>query len=336
MKAFLKIVVLVVLLATGYICRSQTEHGLLPYSNKLLLNPSFAGFNKSASTWSNIQFFAGPDHQINHTFTVTHDSWSDNLKASTAIYFYHGLTGDVNTNHTGAGYTFARPMSIADGEFTPSVNINYWVYTKQWFLYIIEGQLDKEIEPYNLPGSSLYRYSILNPRIGLLWNSPVFTIGISASYSHRHFELDPDTTGNREFAQTEYLPEEQPFHLAVHFSQKMRGKQNGLESQPFKASPEVVVLYSNRLLMSRAGFRMEQVKNLMALFIQSNYTRNIHGISGVFGWKSDILNISLTAGGAYSIPARKPAMFGEISLGVVIPYQFTNEINPWAPPDDYF
>ncbi|MFW6289640.1 MAG: hypothetical protein ACOC0R_01630, partial [Mariniphaga sp.] len=326
----------VAILASGYICSAQTEHGLLPYSNKLLLNPSFAGFDRSTSTWSNLQFFAGPADGLNHSFTITHDTWSDKHKAATAWYFYHGLTGELNTNHTGAGYTFAKPVTIDDGEFTSSINLNYRVYTKQWFVYIVESWLDKSIDIYEPPGMSLFRYSIFNPRIGLLWDSPVYNLGISVSYSFRHFELDPVVIGNPEFGQKEYLPEEQPLHVVLHLSKKMRGKQNGLESQPFRASPELAVLYTDQLLLSRAGLRMEQVSHLMALFIHNNYTDNTHGLAGVFGWKSDILNVSLTAGGAYSIPTGKPAFFGEISLGVVVPYQFTNEINPWAPPEDSY
>ncbi len=300
------------------------------------MNPSFAGLNRSASTWSNMRFFAGPDELFNHSFTITHDSWSDKSKTSSAWYFYHGLTGEINTNHTGAGYTFAKPITINESEFVPSINLNYWMYTKQWFVYLIDGQLDKSIDPYKLPGKNFFRYSILNPRIGLLWNSPVFNLGISVSYSHRHFEVDTVFIGESKFAQKEFLPKEQPFHMVLHYSQKMRGKQNGLESQPFKASPELVVLYTDNLLLSRAGFRLEQTKNLAAIFIQNNYTDNIHGIAAIFGWKRDNLNVNLTAGGAYSIPARKPAFFGEISLGMIVPYQFINIQDPFAPPEESF
>lgn len=336
MKAYKKIILLVVAISASYICSAQTEHGLLPFSNNLLLNPSFAGFDRASSTWSNMQIFAGSAKQINHSFTITHDSWSDKSKAATAWYFYHGLTGEVNTNHSGAGYTFAKPIPINDGEFVPSANLNYWMYTKQWLVYLFDGQLDKTLDPYKLPGKKFFRYSILTPRIGLLWNSPIFTLGISASYSHRHFELEPVSIGNAEFAQKEYLPKEQSFHMVLHYSQKMRGKQNGLESQPFKASPELVVLYSDQLLLSRAGFRMEQTKNLMAMFIQNNYTDNIHGIAAIFGWRNEIIHFSLTAGGAYSIPTKKPALFGEISLGMVVPYNFVNMLDPFAPPKNPF
>lgn len=325
MKNKLKIVLLVVFMSIGFVCSSQTEHGFLPYSNKLLLNPSFAGYDKSTSVWSNLNFFAESVDNINNSFTVTYDKWSDKMKAGTAWYFYQGLQGKINTTYTGAGYTFSKPLNINEGKLIPSVSLNYLVYTKQWFVYVIDSQLDKEIDPYRPPGESFLVYNHLTPRLGLLWDSPALTVGFSASYSYRHFITNADV-----------LPDFQPFHYVIHASQKMRGNQNGLESQPFKASPELVLLYSHDLLLSRAGFRMEQVGHLMSVFVQNNYTDNIHGIAGVFGLKNDILNVILTAGGAYSIPTKKPSLFGEISFGMVIPYHFSNDINPWAPPDNSF
>lgn len=325
MKKNLKIVLLVVFLSIGFVCSSQTEHGFLPYSNKLLLNPSFAGYNRSTSVWSNLHIFAESAENINNSFTVTYDKWSDEIKAGTAWYFYQGLQGKVNTTHTGAGFTFSKPLTMNESKLIPSVNINYWIYTKQWFVYIIDGQLDKRIDSYRPPGENLLVYNQLTPRMGLLWDAPALTVGFSASYSYRHLVTEPDP-----------LPDFQPLHFIIHASQKMRGNHNGLESRPFRASPEVVFLYSHDLLLSRAGFRMEQVGHLMSVFVQNNYTENIHGIAGVFGLKNDILNVILTMGGAYSIPAQKPSFFGEISFGMVIPYNFANDTNPWAPPDNSF
>ena len=325
MKKNLEIVLLVVYLSIGYDCRSQTEHGLLPYSNKLLLNPSFAGLDRSESVWSSLRFFAESAENINNSFTFTYDRWSEKLKAGTAWYFYQGLQGTINTTYTGAGYTFAKPVNLNQGKLIPSVNLNYWAYTKQWFVYAIDSRLDKTVESYRPPGKNFLLYNQFTPRLGLLWESPELSVGVSASYGHRHLITEPDI-----------VPEFEPYHVVVHASQKMRGKQNGLESQPFKASPELVFLYSYNLLLSRAGFRMEQVGHLMSVFVQNNYTDNIHGVAGVFGWKNDILNVILTAGGAYSIQSKKASLFGEISFGMVIPYHFSNDINPWAPPDDPF
>lgn len=288
-----------------------------------MINPSFAGFNKTSSVWSSLQFYTESRRRIDHSFSVTYDTWSDKLRAGTAWYFYQGLKGEVNTNYMGAGFTFSKPVYLKNSEFIPSININYYSYSKQWFVHVLDGLLDLEQDEsgnsiYQPPGKDFWLYNKITPRIGLLWNSPELTLGISAS---RH----------QTFKNSSIKPE----HFFVAYaSQKTRGKHKGLESHPFKASPELVILASNNLLISRAGFRMERVDHLLAMFVQNNFTENIHGVSGILGWRSDNLNVSLTTGGAYSISSKRPAFFGEISFGLVLPYKRSNMEDPWAPPDE--
>jgi hypothetical protein len=68
------------------------------------------------------------------------------------MVFYHGLQGKLNTNHDGAGFTLTKPITLYNGKLIPSLNINYWIYTKQWFAYVLDSQLDKEIDNYLPPG----------------------------------------------------------------------------------------------------------------------------------------------------------------------------------------
>ncbi len=325
MKKSVKISILVALLSTGFNCSAQIEQGLLPYSNNLLINPSFAGFNKSTNVWSTLQFFNESRKRIDYSFSITYDTWSEKMEAGTAWYFYQGLKGETNTNYFGTGFTFSKPFYLKNNELIPSININYFLYTKQWYVHVLDGMLDLEQDEfgnsiYQPPGKDFMLYNKFTPRLGLLWNSPELTLGISAS---RHYTVRSSSI----------TPEH---YFVLNASQKMRGKHKGLESQPFKASPELVVLVSKNLLVSRAGFRMEQVDRIMALFIQNNFTENTHGIAGIFGWRSDNLKVILTAGGAYSIQSKKPVLFGEISFGFVIPYQFSNLKDPWAPPDNLY
>ncbi len=243
-----------------------------------------------------------------------------------AFYFYQGLAGKMNTNTTGAGFTFSKPIEIRkSGQIIPSFNINYRVATKQWFVNAIDGVLDKQLEPPSPPGEDFRRYNLVRPRAGLLWHSPFTELGFSAVYSNWE-NLVPD----------EELPEQAPFHLIFHFARKMKGKKKGLVSQPFKASPEVVILYAEDMFRSRAGFRMEQTEHLFGLFLENNYTDNIHGIGGILGWKFQHFKLNFAAGGAYSVPTQQPAFFGEVSLGLVVPYIHFDEKNPWAPPKKSF
>jgi hypothetical protein len=305
----------------SYIGKSQTEQGLLPFSNKLLLNPSFAGMEKSNSVWSSLLYSAEPENKLRHLYSITYDKWSETLKGGVAFYFYQGLEAGVHTNNTGTGFTYSKPIRLDNSEIIPSFNLNYFLFTKQWFVYIIDGIVDKSVEPYNPPGVSLMRYNVLNPRLGLLLNSPGILLGTSVSYSSRNH-----------FVQENNQEHVNPFHLLVHAAKKMNGNENGLLFRPFKSSPEAVVIYSENLLVSRVGIRMEQVDRLLGFYVLNNYSGKHHGISGIYGWRMENFRLALTLGGAYSIPANQTMFFGEISLGLVIPYKFFNEENPWAPP----
>jgi hypothetical protein len=70
----------------------------------------------------------------------------------------------------------------------------------------------------------------------------------------------------------------------------------------------------------------------LGFYVQNNFTNKHHGIAGIYGWRLSNFRIALTLGGAYSIPSSQTMFFGEASLGLIIPYKFLNESNPWAPP----
>ncbi len=128
------------------------DKGLLPFSNKLLLNPSYAGFNKNTSVNNELMFFARPERNLNYSYTLTYDTWSEPLNAGIAFYFYQGLIGKINTNTTGAGFTFAKPIRIKDkGELIPAMNFNLYWATKQWFVHIMDRLSGLE---YELPRPS--------------------------------------------------------------------------------------------------------------------------------------------------------------------------------------
>jgi hypothetical protein len=322
LKKRLQIGWLVVFFLICHFGEAQTGHEFLPFSNKLLLNPSYAGFDKNTSVWSGLQLSRLPENRLNHVFSLTYDKWSDKLKAGTAFYFYQGLAGDVNTNTIGAGFSFSKPVkSFGEGQFIPSVNLNVYTAAKQWFVHFVDGMLDKEIEPPSPPGEEFLRYNLFRPRLGILWSSPDLETGISASYTLR-----------QKLAFEEELPEETPLHLLFHLAPKMRGKRNGLTSKPYKIAPELIILYSEGLFLSRAGFQAEHTDRVFGLFVQNNYSDNVHGMAGMWGWRFDHFRINIAAGSAYSIPFQKMAFWGEVSLGLIVPYIDFNKKSPWASP----
>ena len=301
--------------------KSQTELGLIPFSNKLHLNPSFAGFNKDSRIWCTLPFSAGPGQNLNHTFSFTYDKWSENLNGGLAFYFQQGLEGDLNTNITGIGFTISKPVTFGKTkQFIPSFNLNVKTATKQWFVHMIDGMLNKELEPPSPPGENVLRYNLVIPRVGLLWNSPSFELGLSTSYSIQ-----------QDLAEGENIQKVKPFQVLFHAVQKSKGKRRGLISQPFKATPELTILYSQEVLQTRAGFRVEQVDHVFGLFVQNNYMDNIHGLGTILGWRFNNFRINIAAGGAYSFSSSQTLFFGETSLGLVIPYVHSDKSKPWVP-----
>ncbi len=326
MKNGFKIIFLPLFLLTVLSAGAQIEKGLIPWTGKLLLNPSYAGLNRDTHFRTGLLFNSLQSNDLNNDFSLTYDTWSEKMKGGLALYFHQGLAGAVNTNTTGIGFTFSKPFETRkNSQFIPSFNLNTSFATKQWYVYIIDGLLDKVVEPPSLPGEEFPRYTIYRPGFGLLWNSPSSETGIAAWYSFYQNQVHDEET--KELA---------PLHIVFHFTQKMRGTRKGLISEPVKTSPEVTVLYSKDLIISRVGLRMERTTHIFGVFAQNNFSDNFHGVGGVFGLKMQNFRINLLTGGTYSIPHNKPGFFGEASLELIIPYIHINKKNPWAPPPRLF
>ena len=326
MEKKLKIGWLLLLLTSCFVSEAQTEQGLFPFSNRLLLNPSYAGLNRYTSVWTSLQLLSEPDKNLNHAYTLTYDTWSDRMESGLGIWFYQGLEGKVNTNTTGLGFAFTKPFETGrDRQFIPSINLNAHKATKQWFVKVIDDMLDKEVEPPSPPGEEFFRYNLFRPRVGLLWSSAETEWGITASYTFQQSSTE-----------LENIREQAPYHLVFHINRKRKGKRKGLVSQPFKASPELIVLYAENLFVSRTGLKMERTDQVTGIYLQNDYRQNIHGLGGAYGWSFGHFRLNIFAGVAYSIPKNQAAFFAEGSLGLRIPYIHFDEKKPWVPPPKSF
>ncbi len=304
---------------------SQVEKGLIPWSNKLLINPSYAGFNKNTHFWSSLQFNAQPENDWNNTWSVTYDTWSEKMEGGLAFKLQQGLTGELNTNTLGAGFYFSKPFEEGkNGQLIPSIGLSFHSAYKQWFVHFIDRTIDKSLEHQSPPGEEFPRHLEAQPTIGLLWNSVSAEISLSGFYSFYQNYGEEEMT------------EQTPLYLIFHAVKKMSGTRKGLVSQPVKTSPELTVIYAENLILSRIGFRMERTTHQFGVYAQTNFSDNIHGMSGVFGWKLNNLRLNFSAGGSYSIPHKKSGFFGEVNIGLIIPYVHINKKNPWAPPPRSF
>ena len=299
---------------------AQTESGYIPYSSSLLLNPAYAGYQKKSSLWST--FFIAPKSNeiINHDFHITYDKWAEKLKGGVAWYFYHGLEGRLNTNHTGIGFTYAPQYEIKKGNITTAINLNYSFYTKQWLVFVVDEVVDKENSPYEPPGLHFMRYNMLIPKIGILWSSEGLNSGISIAYRYRHH-----------LRQMQNLNDPEPIQFILHVSPILNGNKKGLLSRPYRAIPELIMMISQETFFTRLGFRMEKINKNLEFFVQNDFRNDIAGVAGLYSLKFENLNISFTAGSTFSFDENELYPFGEISLGLIIPYKMINENYPWAP-----
>ncbi len=306
----------------GY-CWGQAEGMLLPVSNKLLLNPSFAGINKNTRISTGIGFFSESEQKLTHDFHLTWDTYSPKLKGGVALSFFQGLYGAENTNTAGAGFTFSKPFTVkTKKKLIPSFNLNYRVATAQWFAYAIHtlpgqpgGSAGATQEPFQ-------KATFVKPGVGLLWSTPLLKTGISAWW--------PQQKGH---ATDKKSWKSQTADLLFYFARTIHGKKNGLASQPFRATPEVILRYTRGQFISRSGVFLELRDRSCGLFLQNNHTRNLHGIGGTYGRKFLNYDLRFSAGTALGADFQKPSFFGEIALGLVIPFIPGNKKNPWAPPE---
>jgi hypothetical protein len=297
---------------------SQEGKNLLPLSNKLLLNPSFAGWDKNTTVQTGNYFISESKEELNHVFYLTYDSYSEKLKGGFGYYFFQELYGIDNINETGVGFSYARPISRGKGKrFIPSFNINYKMATKQWFAHTMN--------PLSAPGQNFFRYNVILPKAGIIWDSPNRQIGLSLAYSI-NIEITDEGEPPRK-----NMPE-----VVLYYSQLIEGNQNGLTSRPYEIIPEVTILYSGEIILTRAGIQFSEVEKAYGFFIQNNFSKNLHGIGGIYGWKFSNFSINLSAGSAYSIDNKSISFFGEVSLALLVPYIKFDKKNPWSTPKKLF
>ena len=272
-----------------------------------------------------MQFHTLSKEEAYNEFRLTYDKYSNKLEGGLAFYFQQGLLGDLNINTTEFGFGISRHLKTNEAVFIPSVKLNLQFASKQWFVNMMDFILAKEIEPPSPPGAQFSRYYKIKPRIGFLWDSPAWQIGTSAMFPIGKYFAEDDNQTNLNHPV-----------FNVYITKKTRGKRRGLISEPFKALPEAVLLYSNKTLLSRIGVRVEQTDIMYAFFIQNNFSENLHGAGASLGWKIENIRINLTAGMSLPAISDQITVFGEATFALIIPPSYYSEKNPWSPKKKLF
>lgn len=299
---------------------AQTGQDLLPFTNRLLMNPAYAGWNKNTSVRTSLTLLPLSNNNINHTFTATYDRWSEKLKGGTAYYFYTDLEDKTNTNAAGAGFTYSKPFKTGYGNMLiPAVHFSIKSVFRQWYFHAAEAITETTTEQPDVQAADFMQYTIPQPGLGILWHTNTLDLGLSALFS---FHQPASEHINREMA---------PVQLIFHITGEKSGKQRGLTSLAYHARPEFTLLYTEDLLYTRAGVINERKDKLSGFFVQNNFSDQLHGMTAVIGWKLHPFRFIFALGGVYSIPGEKMSLTGEASLGLSLPWGNDDQHFPWSP-----
>jgi len=322
---FQKILFSCIIIFTAFYAKAQSESYLQPFSDLLIVNPSFSGFNKNTNFHTGNQYYRPSNEKAYNLYYASFDTYSNKLKGGYGFTFQHGLMADLNMNLTKVGLSFAGfEIKTANGRIIPSLSAEIALASKQWFAYFIDMIFDRPQYEASFPGEKYTRYYILEPGAGFIWDSKSITWGLSTSFPLQ-YSLAPNTTESGK--NTKQLP----LSLSFYFARKMHGNRNGLKSSPFKASPEVIVFYNEAFILSRISLKVEQVHKIYGFFVQNDFTNNIHIVGGTIGYHQNQFKLNLNTGIGIPGISNNIGATCELSLNIIIPPVFYSKINPWAP-----
>ncbi|MFW6257472.1 MAG: type IX secretion system membrane protein PorP/SprF [Prolixibacteraceae bacterium] len=298
---------------------------MIPFTNKTSLNPSFAGFNENTTVWAGYQHYIINKKEAFNQFSLSYDTYLPAIDGGILFNFNQGLLGDLNTNTVELGFGFSKHYEMKKGTFIPSASMHFQIAGKQWYVHWIDMMLDKRYAPSSPPGADFARFFRLKPHAGFLWDSPFFRAGFSAIFPFGGYLTEEENSKKLN----------EPVFI-MHLSHLSGSRRKGLVSKPFRTRPQLILLYSQNTLISKAEIHFEEVYYTYSVFAQNNFTENLHGIGGSFGWKINHLRISLSAGIGLPVISDESVFFGEASFRLIIPSSHYSEENPWSPKQKLF
>ncbi|MDX8339234.1 hypothetical protein SLH46_08590 [Draconibacterium sp. IB214405] len=301
---------------------AQSETYLLPFNNKVAINPSLAGLNNNDSYHSGNQYYYVNEGQTYNLLYASWDSYSDKLKGGIALTFGQGLINELNVCTTEFGFSYSGfPIKTKNGEILLSVGTNLLVGTKQWTVAFLDGILLGRNDLSSPPGDSFFRYTTIKPKLGFLWTNDSFQFGITGATPYRL--MAPE-----EF---EYDHQPGPVSITIYMSGVLDKRKKDLYSKPFQLSPELIVFYNEESILSRLSMLSSHTDKTWGFFVQDDFTNNIHTLGGTIGYKRNFVRINLNAGMAIPGISDENSFLCELSLNIVVPPFDYSKINPWAP-----
>lgn len=307
----------------GIQSRAQTENYLIPFGNRLAINPSLAGFDNNNSYHTGNQYYFVNSEQTYNLFYASWDSYSDKLKGGVNLSFNQGLISARNISTSSFGFAYSGfPIKTKNGKILLSAGMNIVAATKQFTVAFLDKVITDENDYSSLPGKAFLRYSIIKPQVGFLWTNNSLQLGLTAAMPYR-LNIATDAIDPQESPT--------PASFALYIAKKMDKRIRDLYSRPILLSPELVIFYHEEAFFSRLRLVSEQTDKTWGFFIQNDFTYNIHTIGGTIGYRHNFVRLNLNAGMGIPGISDNTAVMCELSLNIVVPPFNYSKNNPWAP-----
>ncbi len=329
MKYVFKILLSGLFLVSAITTRAQSESYLQPFASSLLINPSFAGYNNNTSFHTGNQYYHISNDLGYNLFYATYDTPLNKKKGGIGASFRQGIIGNKNISTSEFDFSYARlARKTSNGKLIVSARTGLLLATKQWYTYLLDEILLRKTETPSPPGKKFTRYYRIKPGFGILYDAQAFTYGLSAVFP-LEYNLAP--------SEEDLFPDDEqfPLDLCFYISKKIGGNRKGLKSSPYELSPELLVFYNDNFILSRATLRIKQIDRSYGIFLQSDFSNNIHCLGGILGFRHKNMRINLNAGIGIPEVSDKTGVNCELSLSMIIPQTYYSKINPWAPRKKY-
>lgn len=312
-----------ILVSAAWRVSSQTESYLIPFNNRVAINPALAGLDNNNSYRTGNQYYFLNSEQTYNLLYATWDAYSKQLKGGVALSFEQGLISERNISTSSIGFSYAGlPIRTNNGQIILTMGANIIAATKQLTVAFLDKIIADKNDIPSIPGKAFLRYSIIKPQLGFLYTSNNFHFGLAAAMPYRvdiaTDDLDP-------------LEESTPASFRLYISQKKHRRIRDLYSRPFQLSPELVVFYHEEYVFSRLQLLSEHTDKTWGFFIQNDYTNKIHTLGGTIGYRHNFMRLNLNAGiGVPGISKSNSSLF-ELSLNIVVPPFNHSQNYPWSP-----
>lgn len=325
MKFVVKILIGCLITFFAHVSWGQNETYLQPFSSLLTINPAFAGYNKNTNFNTGNQHYYLNENEAYNLFYTTYDKYSEKLKGGIGVWFQHGIIGQNNISTTELGFAYSGfERKFSEGRILFSANTSVLLATKQWFAYSLDKLLINKTDTPSLPGKKFTRYYLIKPGVGFLCEIKSLTFGLSGNVPFNFNLTDDGEEGYQK-------PQQIPVNLSFYLAKKVGGNRRGLKSSPFEATPELIVFYNQEFVLSRANFKITHTDNIYGIFIQNDFTNNIHCLGGILGYRINNTSIHLISGVGIPGISDEIGVSFELALNITIPPIYYSKIKPWAP-----